>query len=116
MNYRFTRIWGHASAVVGLGLIAVAFLLASRALFIGPEDTAHFPTAVRATAALLVILVGLILGGTMIVAGQLACGLVDQRDLLERILACPSINRDAAPSSPVSNRHHEGKMAQHTRA
>ena len=69
MNYRFTRIWGHASAVVGLGLIAVALLLADSALFIGPEDTARFPTAVRATAALLVILVGLIMGGTMIVAG-----------------------------------------------
>ena len=99
MNYRFTRIWGHASAIVGLGLIAVAFLLAASALFIGPEDTARFPTAVRATAALLVILVGLILGGTMIVAGQLACVLVDQRDLLERILTCLSMQRDAAPSS-----------------
>ena len=98
MNYRFTRIWGHASAI-GLGLIAVAFLLAASALFIGPEDTARFPTAVRATAALLVILVGLIMGGTMIVAGQLACVLVDQRDLLERILTRLSMNRDAAPSS-----------------
>ena len=38
MNYRFTRIWGHASAIVGLGLIAVAFLLAASALFVGPED------------------------------------------------------------------------------
>ena len=80
MNYRFTRIWGHASAIVGLGLIAVAFLLAASALFVGPEDTERFPMAVRATAALLVMLVGLILGGTMIVAGQLACVLVEQRD------------------------------------
>ena len=49
--------------------------------------------------ALLVILVGLILGGTMIVAGQLACVLVDQRDLLERILTCLSMKRDATASS-----------------
>ena len=99
MNYRFTRIWGHASAIVGLGLIAVACLLAASALFVGPEDTTQFPMAVRATAALLVILVGLILGGTMIVAGQLACVLVEQRDFLERILTCLSVKRDAAASS-----------------
>lgn len=99
MNYRFTRIWGHASAIVGLGLMAVALLLAASALFVGPEDTERFPTAVRGTAALLVIFVGLILGGTMIVAGQLACVLVDQRDLLERILTCLSVKRDATPSS-----------------
>ena len=99
MNYRFTRIWGHASAIVGLGLIVVAFLLAASVLFVGPEDTTQFPMAIRATAALLVILVGLILGGTMIVAGQLACVLVEQRDFLERILTCLSVKRDAAASS-----------------
>jgi hypothetical protein len=41
MGYRFTRIWGHASAIVGLGLITVAFLLAASALFIVDVARAH---------------------------------------------------------------------------
>jgi len=85
MGYRFTRGWGHASVVVGAGLFVLALLLASWLGFSDDEEFARFTPAVRILAALVVSLVGLIVGGTMIVAGQLVSVLLDQRDLLARI-------------------------------
>jgi len=102
MSYRFSRVWGRGSAIVGLGLIGIAFVLAVSAVLIGLEDTERFPIDVRATAALIVMLAGLILGGTMIVAGQLICVLVDQRDLLHGILARLPVKGDPGPSDPIA--------------
>ena len=45
----------------------------------------RFSAAVRLMAFLIVSLAGLLLGGTMIVAGQLVSVLLDQRDLLSKI-------------------------------
>jgi hypothetical protein len=85
MRYRFTRGWGRASVVVGAGLFVLALLLASWLGFSNDEEFQRFSPAVRILAALVVSFVGLIVGGTMIVAGQLVCVLLDQRDLLARI-------------------------------
>jgi hypothetical protein len=85
MGYRFTRGWGHASVVVGAGLFVLALLLGSWLGFSNDAEFEQFSRAVRVLAALVVSLVGLVVGGTMIVAGQLVSVLLDQRDLLDRI-------------------------------
>jgi hypothetical protein len=85
MSYQFTRGWGRASVVVGAGLFVLALLLASWLAFSSDAEFQRFSPAVRVLAALVVCLAGLIVGGTMIVAGQLVSVLLDQRDLLGRI-------------------------------
>jgi hypothetical protein len=85
MAYRFTRGWGRASVVVGAGLFVLSLLLASWLGFSNDEEFQRFSPAVRILAALIVSFVGLIVGGTMIVAGQLVSVLLEQRDLLARI-------------------------------
>jgi heme A synthase len=85
MGYRFTRGWSHASVAVGTGLFVLALLVASWLGFSNDEEFKQFAPGVRILAALMVSFVGLILGGTMIVAGQLVSVLLEQRDLLERI-------------------------------
>ena len=85
MDYQFTRGWGRASVIVGAGLFVLALLLASWLAFSSDEEFARFSPAVRILAGLVVSLVGLIVGGTMIVAGQLVSVLLEQRDLLARI-------------------------------
>ena len=85
MGYRFTRTWGQASVVVGAGVFLIALLLASWLGFSNDYEFERFSAGVRMMAFLVVSLVGLIVGGTMIVAGQLVCVLLDQRDLLARI-------------------------------
>jgi hypothetical protein len=85
MSYRFSRTWGQASVVVGAGVFLIALLLASWLGFSTDDEFGRFSSGVRIMAFLVVSLVGLIAGGTMIVAGQLVCVLLDQRDLLVRI-------------------------------
>ncbi len=85
MRYRFTRSWGQASVVVGGGVFGVALLLAWWLGFSGDEEFERFSPAVRILAALVVSLAGLLVGGTMIVAGQLVSVLLDQRALLAQI-------------------------------
>jgi hypothetical protein len=85
MRYRFTRSWGQASVFVGAGLFAVALLLAWWLGFSSDEGFERFSPAVRILAAMVVSLVGLLVGGTMIVAGQLVSVLLDQRTLLVQI-------------------------------
>ncbi len=85
MSYRFTRGWGRASVVAGASVFILALLLASWLGFSNDEEFERFSPAVRILTALVVGLVGLIVGGTMIVAGQLVSVLLDQRDLLDRI-------------------------------
>ena len=85
MRYRFTRSWGQASVLVGSGVFAVALLLAWWLGFSGDDGFERFSPAVRILAALVVSLVGLLVGGTMIVAGQLVSVLLDQRALLVQI-------------------------------
>ena len=46
-------------------------------------------------AFLVVSVVGLLVGGTMIVAGQMACVLLDQRELLAKILEALTSRSDA---------------------
>jgi hypothetical protein len=70
---------------VGAGLFVLALLLASWLGFSNDEEFGRFSPAIRILAALVVSFVGLIVGGTMIVAGQLVSVLLDQRDLLARI-------------------------------
>ena len=82
MRYRFTRSWGQASVVVGGGVFVVALLLGWWLGFSGDEGFERFSPAVRILAALVVSLAGLLVGGTMIVAGQLVSVLLDQRELL----------------------------------
>jgi len=85
MRYRFTRSWGQASVFVGAGLLAVALVVAWWLGFSSDEGFERFSPAVRILAAMVVSLVGLLVGGTMIVAGQLVSVLLDQRTLLVQI-------------------------------
>jgi hypothetical protein len=85
MRYRFTRSWGQASVVVGGGVFGVALLLAWWLGFSSDEGFERFSPAVRILAAMVVSLAGLLVGGTMIVAGQLVSVPLDQRALLAQI-------------------------------
>ena len=85
MGYRFTRTWGQASVVVGAGVFVIALLLASWLGFSNDYEFQQFSSGVRIMAFLVVSLVGLVVGGTMVVAGQLVCVLLDQRELLAGI-------------------------------
>lgn len=85
MSYQFTRIWARASVVVGIGVIALALLLASWLAFAGEPEFERYASGIRILAGLAVSLVGLIVGGTMVVAGQLVSVLLDQRALLAQI-------------------------------
>jgi hypothetical protein len=53
--------------------------------FSNEHEFEEFSAGVRMMGFLVVSLIGLVLGGTMIVAGQLVCVLLDQRELLVRI-------------------------------
>ena len=85
MRYRFTRSWGQASVFVGTAVFAVALLVAWWLGFSGDEGFERFSPAVRVLTAVVVSLAGLLVGGTMIVAGQLVSVLLDQRALLADI-------------------------------
>ncbi|HEX6031222.1 MAG TPA: hypothetical protein VFY90_07305 [Tepidiformaceae bacterium] len=95
MGYQFTRTWGRASVVVGAGVFVIALLLASWLGFSEDDEFEHFSAGVRIMAFLVVSLVGLLVGGTMIVAGQMVCVLLDQRELLAKILQALTSGSDA---------------------
>ena len=95
MGYQFTRTWGRASVVVGAGVFVIALLLASWLGFSEDDEFAEFSAGVRIMAFLVVSVVGLLVGGTMIVAGQMACVLLDQRELLAKILEALTSRSDA---------------------
>lgn len=102
MRYRFTRSWGQASVVVGGGVFGVALLLAWWLGFSGDDGFERFSPAVRILAALVVSLAGLLVGGTMIVAGQLVSVLLDQRELLVEIHQ--ALTKKAGPAVEVAGR------------
>jgi hypothetical protein len=85
MAYQFTSGWARGSVGVGVGLILIALLLAAWLGFASDEEFDRFSPAVRILAALVVSLVGLLVGGTMIVAGQLVSVLLDQHALVAQI-------------------------------
>ena len=97
MHYSFTRLWARASVVVGAGAIVLALLIAAVAVTATGEEFDHISLITRVLAGGLVTLVGLLVGGTMIVAGQLVSVLLDQRDILSRILETLAPTRPAAP-------------------
>ncbi len=85
MTYQFTSGWARGSVGVGVALIVIALLLAGWLAFASDEEFDRFSPAVRILAGLVVSLVGLLVGGTMIVAGQLVSVLLDQHRLLAQI-------------------------------
>ena len=99
MSYRFTRTWGRASVVVGAGVFLVALLLASWLGFSDDDEFGRFAVGVRIMAFLVVSLVGLLVGGTMVVAGQMVGVLLDQRELLAKILEALTSGTAATPPS-----------------
>ena len=62
----------------------------------------RFASAARILTGLLVSLVGLVVGGTMIVAGQLVSVLLDQRELLVEIHQ--ALTKKAGPAVEVAGR------------
>lgn len=95
MDYRFTRTWGRASVVVGAGVLLVALLLGAWLGFSDDGELERFSPRTRVLSFLVVSLGGLLVGGTMIVAGQLVSVLLDQRALLARIHAALTSSRGA---------------------
>lgn len=85
MSYRFTRVWCRASVVVGTGVIVVTLLVAAWLGFSSDPELERFASAPRILTGLILSLAGLVIGGTMIVAGQLVSVLLDQRELLVEI-------------------------------
>ena len=85
MDYQFTRAWARGSVVIGIGVLVLAVIVAAWLGFSNDYEFERFSAAVRIMAFLIVSVAGLIVGGTMVVAGQLVCVLLDQRDLLTRI-------------------------------
>lgn len=102
MSYRFTRTWCRASVGVGTGVIVVALLLAAWLGFSSEPELERFASAARILTGLLVSLVGLVVGGTMIVAGQLVSVLLDQRELLVEIHQ--ALTKKASPAVEVAVR------------
>ena len=82
MSYRFTRVWCRGSVVVGTGVIVVTLLFATWLGFSSEPELDRFASAARILTGLILSLAGLVIGGTMIVAGQLVSVLLDQRELL----------------------------------
>src|SRR6185436_4823602 len=95
MGYQFTRAWARGSVVIGVGVFVIAVLLAAWLGFSNDYEFERFSAAVRIVAFLIVSLAGLLLGGTMIVAGQLVSVLLDQRDLLSKIHEALATGRTA---------------------
>ncbi len=85
MDYRFTRTWARGSVVIGAVVFGFAVLVGAWLGFADDYEFERFSAAVRLMAFLMVSFIGLLLGGTMIVAGQLVSVLLDQRDLLSKI-------------------------------
>jgi hypothetical protein len=85
MDYRFTRAWARGSVIMGAGIFVVALLIAAWLGFSDDYEFERFSAAVRIMAFLIVTFAGLLVGGTMVVAGELVCVLLDQRDLLAKI-------------------------------
>jgi hypothetical protein len=85
MSYRFTRGWSRASVLVGGNVFLLALLGAWWIGFSSDDAFEPFSSAARILAALSMSLIGLLVGGTMIVAGQLVSVILDQRELLEQI-------------------------------
>jgi hypothetical protein len=95
MGYQVTRAWARGSVVIGVGVFVIAVLLAAWLGFSNDYEFERFSAAVRIVAFLIVSLAGLLLGGTMIVAGQLVSVLLDQRDLLSKIHEALATGRTA---------------------
>ena len=102
MSYRFTRTWCRGSVVVGTGVIVVTLLLAAWVGFSSEPELERFASAARILTGLLVSLVGLVVGSTMVVAGQLVSVLLDQRELLVEIHQ--ALAKKASPAVEVAGR------------
>ena len=102
MSYQFTRIWSRASVVVGTGVIVLTVLVASWLGFSSEPELERFASASRILTGLIVSLAGLVVGGTMIVAGQLVSVLLDQRELLVEIHQ--ALTAQANPAAEVARR------------
>jgi len=85
MSYRFTRDWCRGSVVDGTGVIVVTLLFATWLGVSSEPELERFASAARILTGLILSLAGLVIGGTMIVAGQLVSVLLDQRELLVEI-------------------------------
>jgi hypothetical protein len=102
MSYRFTRVWCRASVVVGTGVIVVTLLLAAWLGFSGDPELERFAPAARILTGLILSFAGLVIGGTMIVAGQLVSVLLDQREFLVEIHQ--ALTTGASPTVEVAGR------------
>jgi hypothetical protein len=100
MSYRFTRVWCQASVVVGAGVVVVTLLLAGWLAFSSEPELERFAPVARILTGLLLTLAGLVIGGTMIVAGQLVSVLLDQRELLVEIHQALTTGANPVPGPP----------------
>jgi hypothetical protein len=89
MKYQFTVVWAYLLMAVGLGLILAGLAFGILLGTLGQKGLLGFKpvddVVVRVTAALLIVVAGLLVGGPILVAGQLLRLFVDQRRLLVQI-------------------------------
>lgn len=84
MKYRFTEAWARVTVVLGLIIVGLGFVFGIIIGFIGREASGPFGVE-RWLAALLIILVGVLLGGPLVVSGELMLIFLDKRRLLGMI-------------------------------
>jgi hypothetical protein len=84
MKDSFTRAWARAHVLVGAALVTLGVGLGGLALLVDLRSLG-IPVGGRLPVAAVCLLAGVVLGGWVIVLGQLLDAVLDQRRLLRRI-------------------------------
>lgn len=113
MKYRFSRLWARVLVVVGVLIVVLGVLLGILSVFTDQSATgmaSKDDVLSRAVVAVILIVSGLLVGGPLIVTGQLLEIFLDQRRLLARIhRSLRSALARNEPDSPVrSSTRREG--------
>jgi len=88
VKYRFSGLWARVLVGVGVLIVTLGVVLGIISVFIdqsGAEVASKDDVFSRAAMAVILIVSGLLVGGPLIVTGQLLQIFIDQRRLLARI-------------------------------
>lgn len=99
--YRLTHLWAFGFVVAGHSVLIVAVLVAVGVVVSPAMLEPQFPgmtLSLRFGLGAMVLLAGLVVGGSLVLAGQRLLVLLDQRRLLKRILR-EVRRRETAPAT-----------------